>query len=154
MVEGERERPTSRIEVRLTKTQAAALRLRVVPWRVRARVLPSSVIRKNAGNVLDVPDDFASMFLSVGIWLMLVVGAPVIAFALAVMLLPFEVTLVAIIGLVLVAIRFAGVTPWTVVLINSGGEETTEKYRSIARAVRRVRAVNSSRRIAVQINWR
>jgi hypothetical protein len=96
----------ARTKVRLTKTNAAALRLRVVPWRVRPRRLPSSVIRKNASNVLDFPDDFAAMFLSLGVWLMLVLGAPVITFVLAVMLLPFEATLVAIIAAGLLAIRF------------------------------------------------
>lgn len=144
----------ARTKVRLTKTHAAALHLRVVPWRVRPRRLPSSVIRKNASNVLDFPDDFAAMFLSLGVWLMLVVGAPVITFFLAVMLLPFEATLVAIIAAGLLAIRFAGLTPWTVVLIHSGGEEKREKYRSLVRAIRRVRKVNGSRRVAVQLIWR
>jgi hypothetical protein len=146
--------PAARTGVRLTKTQGAALRLRLVPWRLRPRRLRSSVIRKNASNVLDFPDDFGSMFLSLGLWLMLVVGAPVIAFVLAVMLLPLEATLVAIIAVGLLAIRFAGLTPWTVVLINSDGGETAEKYRSVVRAVRRVRAVNGSRRVAVQFVWR
>ena len=148
------ERPTTQAHVRLAKAQAAAFRLRVVPWGVRARRLRSSAIRTNASHVLDFPDDFAAMFLSLGIWVMLVICAPLITFLLAAVLLPFEVTLVAIIALVLLAIRFAGITPWTVVLINSGGVETTEKYRNIVRAVRRVRAVNSSSRVAVQLLWR
>ena len=154
MVKGQSEPSTAPTKVRLTKTAGAALRLRVLPWRVRARRLRSSVIRDNADSVLELPDDLGSLVLSLGIWIILVIAAPVVAFVLSIVLLPFEATLVAIIAAALLLVRFAGLTSWTVVLTDTSGQETIEKFRSVVGAVRRVRSVNDSRGVAVQLIWR
>ena len=139
--------------VQLRKTSAAVIRVRLVPWRMRPRRVSSSLLRENASNILDFGDDVASLFVSIGMWLAIIVAAPVITFLLAVVLLPFEAGLVAMLALALLAVRFAGVVPWTVVLIDNSGAEKIETYRSIARALRRVRSVNGSPRRAVQLVW-
>ena len=139
--------------VRLSKSQAAALRVRLLPWRPRQRRLDPAKIRENASGVLDLGDDLASMFLSVGIWLALIVTAPLITFALAILLLPFEAGVLAVIGFVLLAVRFAGITHWTVVIAERDGRESVEHYRNVARALRRVRDVNGVLGRAVELLW-
>jgi hypothetical protein len=68
----------------------------------------------------------------------------------------FSVELPVVIGiaLALVVSRFAGVIPWTVVMVNQvTGQETRETYRNGWRAVRRIREVNTDRRVTVRWAW-
>jgi hypothetical protein len=110
-------------------------------------------MRDNAGGLLDVGDDLASMLVSLGIWLALIVAAPLIAFVLAVLLLPLEAGLLAIIGFALLAVRFAGISRWTVVITEPIGHETVELYRNVARALSRVREINGVRGRLVELVW-
>jgi hypothetical protein len=140
-------------EVGLSKSRTAVLRIRLVPWLPRPRRLGPAQIRDNADGLLDLGDDLASLCISVGIWLTVIVGAPLLTFILAALLLPIEVGLLALIALVLLAVRFAGITHWTLVITEPGGEEIVEHYRNIARALSRVRKINGTRRRAVQLTW-
>jgi hypothetical protein len=140
-------------EISLSKSRTAVLRVRLVPWRPRPRRMDPAKIRDNASGLLDFGDDLASLFVRVGIWLALIVAAPLITFVLAVLLLPVEAGLLAIIGFALLAVRFAGITHWTLVITGPGGHETVEHYRNVARALSRVREINGVRGRAVELVW-
>lgn len=139
--------------VSLSKSRAAVLRVRLTPWRPRPRRPDSAKIRENIDDILDFGDDLASLVISVGIWLTLIVMAPVITFVLAALLLPVEAGLLAIIGVVLLAVRFLGITRWTLAITEPDGCETVEVCRNIVRALGRVREINGSRRRAVKLVW-
>jgi hypothetical protein len=57
-------------------------------------------------------------------------------------------------ALLLVLMRLAGLIPWTVVILDGlTGDEQRESYRTIWRAVARVRNVNTDRRVDVRWAW-
>jgi hypothetical protein len=57
-------------------------------------------------------------------------------------------------ALLLVLMRLAGLIPWTVVILDGlTGDEQRESYRTIRRAVARVRNVNADRRVDVRWAW-
>ena len=57
-------------------------------------------------------------------------------------------------ALLLVLMRLAGLIPWTVDILDGlTGDEQRESYRTIWRAVARVRNVNTDRRVDVRWAW-
>lgn len=143
-----------------TSPVTALLDVRVLPWRLRPRMMKVDTVRHIVDTVAD-PSATALEFADSGglvfgfaLWLALIVAAPLIVVLLAALLLSIELPIVIAIALVLVIIRFAGVVPWTVVTIdNISRTETYESYRSIFRALHRIREINGDRRVHVRWAW-
>jgi hypothetical protein len=133
--------------------ETAVLDVRVLPWRPRARVMKPSTLRENA-DPLVVMDDLQGVVLGLALWLVIIVAAPLVVLVLAVGLLSVELPLVIALGLFLLVIRFTGLLPWAVVIVDPvTGHERRESYRSLWRAARRIRSVNSDRRVKVRWAW-
>ena len=80
--------------------------------------------------------------------------APVLVVVLAVLLLSVEVPLLLILGVLILLVRFAGVVPWTVVTLDPVTDrETSESFRFLPSAVRRIRETNHDRRVRVRWAW-
>lgn len=132
------------------------LEVRVLPWRPRARVMNPKDLRDGAlDNVpLDGADDPAGIVLVFGIWLAIIVAAPLMVLLIAGALLSIEVPLVLLLAVLLLLARFTGVIPWTVSVADAvAGAERKETYRSIVRARRRVREINGKPRVPVRWSW-
>lgn len=133
--------------------ETALLDVRVMPWRPRARVMSAEALRDNAGSLTSV-DDLSGVVLSLALWLLVIVAAPLIVLVLAVGLLSVELPLALALGLVLVVVRFTGLLPWTVMIINEvSGDERCETYRNLWTALRRIRGVNGDSRVKVRWAW-
>lgn len=139
--------------------QSALLEVRVLPWRPRTRVMDPDTFRNGLspevlGDAGDLSGLVVGLVLGLALWLVLLVAAPVIVLVLAAAFLPVEVTAVAVVALLLVVARFAGVIPWTVVVVDVvHGSETRESHRNLLRAVRRIRELNAERRVLVRWAW-
>ena len=132
--------------------QQALLDVRLLPWRPRARVMDPAAV-PDADPTLGA-DDLSGVVLGLALWLVIILAAPLIVLVLAGLLFTIEVPVAAAVGLLLVVARFAGVIPWTVVVLDSvSGTETTERYRNLLHAVRRIRSVNHDRRVQVRWAW-
>jgi len=108
----------------------------------------------NPADLLTSVDDLAGLVLALGLWLAIIVAAPLIALVLAGLLLSVEVPLLLAIAVLLAVLRFAGVIPWTVLTVDAvTGVETRTQHRSIVRAVRAVRETNHDRRVQVRWTW-
>jgi hypothetical protein len=131
----------------------ALLDVRVLPWRPRARVMKADAIRENVDPFVAV-DDLHGLVVGLAVWVAIIIAAPLIVLVLAVGLLSVELPLVAALAVILVVVRFAGLIPWQVLIVDRvTGEERRERYRSLWGALRRISAVNSDRRIKVRWAW-
>lgn len=139
--------------VSLRKEHVAVIDVRLLPWRPRQRRLDPALVREHAGSVTDLADDLTSLLLTVGVWIAIVVAAPLLVVLLALALLPVELLVVVIIGVAILVVRLAGIVPWTVRITDRNGAATSESYRSLPGAIRRVRTVNTDRRIPVTFRW-
>ena len=140
--------------------QSALLEVRVLPWRPRTRVMDPDRFRDGLAPDLDLVDAgdlggvVVGVVLGLALWIVLIVAAPVIVLVLAAAFLPVEIVVVALLALLLVLARLAGVLPWTVVVVDVvHGTERRESYRNLLRAVRRIRELNSDRRVLVRWAW-
>lgn len=133
--------------------ETALLDVRVLPWRPRARVMNPETLRDNADPFMAI-DDLQGVVLGLALWLVIIIAAPLIVLVLAAGLLSVELPGVLVLGLILLVVRFAGLLPWTVVIVDQvTGDERRESYRNLVRAARRIRAVNSDRRVKVRWAW-
>lgn len=135
--------------------ETALLDVRVLPWRPRARLMKAETLRDNADpSVALEVDDLAGVVIGLALWLVIIIAAPLIVLGLAVGLFSIELPIVLVLGLVLVLVRFAGLLPWTVVIVDQvTSDERRESYRNLWHATRRIRAVNSDRRVKVRWAW-
>lgn len=137
-------------------SDVAFLEVRVLPWRPRQRRLHPDTLRDLATPDLSLGgDDLAGvavgLALSLALWLAVVVAAPLLVVLLAWLLFAVELPLLIVVALALMAVRVAGVVPWTVVTVDgTTGRETVLRTRSLRRAVRVVRGVNGGRRMALR----
>ncbi|MGN6721252.1 MAG: hypothetical protein ACTHJM_01415 [Marmoricola sp.] len=133
--------------------ETALLDVRVLPWRVRARVMRPDVLRENVDPLMAV-DDLSGVIFGLVLWIVILTAAPLIVLILAALLFSIELPIVLLLAVLLVIVRFTGVVPWTVVIINNvNRSETTESYRNIFRAVRRIREINGDRKVHVRWAW-
>lgn len=133
--------------------ETALLDVRVLPWRPRARVMKPDTLRDNAEPFLDF-GDLSGVVLGIVLWIAILILAPLIVLVLAVLLFSVELPIVLALAVILLVVRFTGLMPWTVVVVNTvNGEEQTERYRLLWRAVARIRAVNADRRVKVRWAW-
>jgi hypothetical protein len=136
----------------------AVLDVRVLPWRPRRRMMDpddfvDGVISDGPDTVLWA-DDLAGVVVGIGVWLFLIISAPLIVALLAVLAFSVELPLVLALGLLLAVVRFAGIIPWTVLVVDpASGVESTERYRNLLHAVRRIREVNQVTRVPVRWSW-
>jgi hypothetical protein len=137
--------------------QAAFIDVRLLPWRPRPRRLR----RGRANDTLDRLDlldgvggfdDLGGLALGVFIAVVIYLAAPLLLIILGFLLLPIEMIVVAILGALILLVRFAGVVPWTVVVTNRDDTAQSERYRNVLRAVSRVRSINSDGRMAVRFS--
>jgi hypothetical protein len=135
---------------------SALLEVRVFPWRLRTRVMKASTFRDKMSNVDPTlgADDLSGLVIGLAIWLTILLAAPLLVLILAGALFSVELPVLAIIALALALARFAGLIPWTVVIVDRiSGQEQRESTRNFVRAVRRVRDINGDRRIVVRWAW-
>jgi hypothetical protein len=135
--------------------QQAFLEVRVLPWRPRRRAVKADDVRDavSSGNPFDGADDLAGVVLSLALWLLVLVAAPLVAAVLVWLLLPVELLLALLLALLVPLVRMLGLVPWTVLVVAAGqGEETRERYRSLLAARRRVREVNGGAQ-SVPVRW-
>lgn len=136
--------------------ETAMLDVRVLPWRPRARVMKASTLREGLSNFdpLGVGDDLHGFVLGLAAWLAIIVAAPLVVLVLAAVLLSVELPVVVGVAALLVVIRFTGLVPWEVLVLDpvSGGERR-ESHRSLLRAARAIRAVNGERSVRVRWAW-
>jgi hypothetical protein len=136
--------------------QTAFLDIRVLPWRPRARVMKPETLRDGVSNTDPFlgGDDLSGLVLGLGMWLFILIAAPLVVLVLAAGLLSIELPLVILLGALLVIVRFLGVIPWTVVTVdNVTGEEAYTSFRNIFRAIQCVRRTNHDRRTRVRSAW-
>ena len=133
--------------------ESALLDVRVLPWRPRARVMKPETLR-DAAEPLTAGDDLEGLVVGLALWLVIVIAAPLVVLVLAAGLLSVELPIVLALGLGLLVVRFTGLLPWTVVILDQvGGSERRETYRSLWGAARRIRDINPDRRINVRWAW-
>ncbi|MEQ6900936.1 hypothetical protein [Nocardioides sp. YIM 152588] len=135
--------------------ETAMLDVRALPWRPRARVMKPDTLREHAtlAGPLD-GDDLAGILFGLAAWIAVLVLAPLLVVVLAVALFSVELPLLLALAVLVVAARFLGLIPWTVLIVDRiTGEEMVERYRSILRAVRRIRDVNHDRSVKVRWAW-
>ena len=135
---------------------SALLEIRVFPWRLRTRVMKARTLRAKVAHMDPTlaADDLSGLVLGLGAWLTIMLAAPVLVLLLGAALFSVELPLLLIIGLGLVVARFAGLIPWTVVIIDRvTGNEQRESTRSFLGAMRRVREINGDRRVVVRWAW-
>lgn len=134
----------------------ALLEIRVFPWRPRARVMKASTLRDFASNAdpTDAIDDLTGLVVVLGVWLAILIAAPLIVLLLAGALFSIELPLLVAIAVILLLARFAGLTPWTIVIVDQlSRKERVETTRNLLRARRRIREINDERRIYVRWAW-
>jgi hypothetical protein len=99
-------------------------------------------------------DDLGGVLVGLVLWVLVVVTAPLLVLVIAALLLSVELPVAVAIGLLYLVARFAGVVPWTVLVIDpEAGTERRERYRTLWGAVSRVRAVNGGGRTEVRWAW-
>jgi hypothetical protein len=133
--------------------ELAFIEVRAFPWRLRARVMKPDTLRDAVDPLYGI-DDLAGVVVGFVLWLFVIVAAPVLVVLLAALLLPFELSLLIGLALLLVAARLVGVVPWTVGIVDERtGAQRREQTRSLLRAVRIVREANGTRRVPVRWSW-
>jgi hypothetical protein len=143
---------TDSVDLRKVR-EGAVIDVHLLPWRPRQRRIDPALVRENAHEVLNVADDPASLLLSVGVWIALVLAAPALVILIAVAFFPVELAIAMFIAIAILIVRFAGIVPWTVRIADHTGDVNTESYRNVLNAIARVRGVNQDRRIAVEFSW-
>lgn len=134
-------------------TPIALLEVRVAPWRPRARVMKADTLRE-AADPLTTVDDLTGVLVGLALWLVVVVAAPLTVLVLAAALLTIELPIVLALALLLLVARFAGLIPWTVVILDNGSAfEHRESYRSLWKATARIRSINNDRHVRVRWAW-
>lgn len=136
--------------------ESALIEVRVFPWRLRTRVMKASSFRDKLSYVDPTTgaDCLTGIVLGLAVWLAVFLAAPLLVLVLAGLLFSVELPVLAFVGGVLLLGRFAGVVPWTVVVVNRvSGAERRYATRSFLRAVHRVRDVNGGGRIVVRWAW-
>ena len=99
-------------------------------------------------------DDLSGLVFSLALWLLIIIAAPLMVLVLAAGLLSIELPVVVALGVLLAVIRFTGLLPWVVVIVDpTTGEERRETYRNLWRAAKRVRAVNLDGSVKVRWAW-
>ena len=138
-----------------TVIESALLEVRLLPWLPRPRAMKASTLRRTVDlDQLGGVDDIAGLVLALAFWLTILLAAPVLVIVLAALLFSVELPLLIGVGLLLALARFAGLVPWTVLIINKvTGDERRESTRNVLRAVRRVREINDERRVLVRWAW-
>ena len=137
-----------------TWSQTALLEVRVLPWRPRARVMSPETLREAADPTVIGFDDLSGVVIGLALWLVIIIAAPVVVLLLAVGLFSVELPVVVMLAGLLLVARFAGLLPWTVVVLDAvTGGERRETYRNLLRALRRIRELNADRRVAVRWAW-
>lgn len=130
--------------------ETAVLDVRVLPWRPRARVMSADALRDNV-------DPFSfddGIVVGVVMWLVIIIAAPLIVLVLAAALFSVELPVVAALAAILLVVRFAGLLPWEVLIVDQvSGKERRARYRNLWRALRCIRAVNGDRRVKVRWAW-
>jgi hypothetical protein len=110
-------------------------------------------LRDNADPFAAV-DDLEGLVLGIAFWLVIIIAAPLIVLVLAAGLLSIELPIVLALGLILLMVRFTGLLPWIVVIVDQvTGDERRESYRNLWRAARRIRAINNDRQVKVRWAW-
>lgn len=98
--------------------------------------------------------DDVGFVIGIGVWLVVMIAAPLLVLVLAVLLLSVEIPAAIALGLFLAVIRFAGIVPWTVTITDTlSGAETHETFRNLIHAVRRIRGINSDQHVPVRWAW-
>ena len=134
--------------------ETAVLDVRVLPWRPRKRMLNPDALRDNADTVAFAGDDLGGILLGLALWVFIIIAAPLLVLVLAAGLFSIELPIVVLMAILLGVARFAGLIPWSVVIINPAtGEERRESYRSIWRATARIRGINHNRKVRVRWAW-
>ncbi len=99
-------------------------------------------------------DDVSGFLFGLALAIAVIVAAPLLVLVLAVLLFSVEVPIVIALAVILLVVRFTGLMPWTVVIVDTlTGEEKTERYRLLLRAIGRIREVNADRRVKVRWAW-
>lgn len=133
--------------------ESALIDVRVLPWRPRARVMQPDTLRENVDPFSGF-DDLQGVVVGLALWLVIIIAAPLIVLLLAAGLFSVELPLVVVLGVLLFLVRFTGLMPWQVLVIDHvTGEERRESYRNLWRAAGRVRSLNSDRRVKVRWAW-
>jgi len=127
----------------VTRRVGAMIEVRALPWRPRRRRIDPDRLRVDATDLAF--DDLAGAVIGLVGTVLLFVLAPLLAVVIAILLLPFEALLVAVLAVLLIAARFTGVIPWTVLVVDAAGAEHRETFRFLPSAVRRVRALTGAR---------
>ncbi|MEN0130531.1 MAG: hypothetical protein AAGC49_13890 [Brevundimonas sp.] len=139
------------------KPTYAALEIRVLPWRPRRRKIDPDKLRDGVADVADVAsviDDLPGAVIGLGMMLVCYVAAPLVAIALAILLIPAELGIVMALAALLLLARFVGLIPWTVVVVDpAGADDRRERFRLLHRAVNRVLELNGGRRPKVVWHW-
>ena len=134
--------------------ESALLDVRLFPWRPRARVMEPDRLRDLVDIDLLSGDDLTGLVIGLGLWLAIIVAAPVLVLVLAAGLFSVELPVVIVVASAVVLLRFAGVVPWTVVTVDRVTlVERREQHRNLLRALRTIRAVNGDRRVLVRWAW-
>lgn len=137
-----------------TWPEKALLEVRVLPWRPRARVMKPKTLREAADPSVIGLDDLSGVVVGLALWLVVIIAAPVVVLLLAAGLFSVELPVVVVLAVPLPLARFAGLLPWTVVILDAvTGGERRETYRNLVHALRRIREVNADRRVAVRWAW-
>jgi hypothetical protein len=109
---------------------------------------------RNNVDPFDAFDDLQGVVVGLALWLVIIIAAPLIVLVLAAGLFSVELPIVVVLGVLLLLIRFTGLMPWQVLIVDQvTGEDRRESYRSLWRAVTRVRSLNSDRRVKVRWAW-
>jgi hypothetical protein len=133
--------------------EQALIDVRALPWRPRARVMQPDTLRQNV-DPCNGFDDLQGVVVGLALWLLVIIAAPLIVLVLAAGLFSVELPIVVVLGVALLLIRFTGLIPWQVLIIDQvTGDERRESYRNLWRAARRVRTLNSDRRVKVRWAW-
>ena len=131
----------------------AVLDMRFLPWRPRKRVMKADTLRDGVRYV-DLGHDLGGVIFGLAFALFILIAAPAIVVVLAAGLFTVELPLVALLAVLLLIARFAGIIPWTVLILNSAsGDERRESYRTIWRATSRIKEINSDSRVKVRWAW-
>ena len=73
---------------------------------------------------------------------------------LAALLLTIELPVVLALAVLVLCARFAGLVPWSVLILDGvTGEQRHESYRWFRGAIARVRSINRDRRVRVRWAW-
>jgi hypothetical protein len=134
----------------------AWLEVRVFPWRPRPRVMRASTLRERVSDVdlLSGVDDLTGVVIALGVWIAILIAAPLIVLVLAGMLFSIELPVIIIIAAALALARFSGAIPWTVVETDPGnGNQARRSTRNFLKALKWIRDVNQSRHVAVHWTW-